>query len=659
MKWLSSWLGRRGAGARKARPERSSARRRRALSPVESLESRALMAADTLPVLMVIADQHDFYYQEYGDTRQAIEAAGLDVRVAATTTLRSLPHPNTGEPAGTDGGVTPDIALANVNPSDYSAIAFVGGWGSSMYQYAFSDPNLDGVTDNYYAHGPYNGDDTPFDGQISPTKVVVNDLIGQFLADDKPVAGICHGVTVLAWARVDGVSPIAGKAVSVPWLGSPGALYDGQWYGYFQLTQYQQVVDNGATANTFSGQYGNTSTTADDVVVDGRIITAEDYDSALEFGRTIAREVLASSSALPTNQAPVAVDRVFTIAENSAIGSSVGFADASDPDAGQSLTYTIVGGNTGGAFAIDAATGEIHVANPAALDFETTPLFQLEVAATDDGLAPLSDSAIVTINLLDVLELAPGSVTRHGDDLIVQGTDSADWIYVWSGSSANQAYAWINGRSVGPFALPAGGRVIVYGGRGDDFIYATDARLPTTIRGEQGYDVISGGWADDLLDGGTEGDRIVGGVGNDVLFGGSGRDYLYGCQGADVIQGGDGDDYLEGGDGRDLLFGGLGIDHLVAGAGDDLLIGGTTSYDGDAAALRTLRDAWVAPTSVAERAGQLAGGVGGGARLVWNETVHDDGAYDAMCGGFDSDLMFAAASDAVWTDLGDTLVSRP
>ena len=34
-------------------------------------------------------------------------------------------------------------------------------------------------------------------------------------------------------------------------------FYEGQYYGYFELLQYPQVTDNGATANTVSGQYGN------------------------------------------------------------------------------------------------------------------------------------------------------------------------------------------------------------------------------------------------------------------------------------------------------------------------------------------------------------------------------------------------------------------
>ena len=39
----------------------------------------------------------------------------------------------------------------------------------------------------------------------------------------------------------------------------------------------------------------------------------------------------------------------------------------------QAITYSITAGNTGGAFAINAATGAITVANSGALDFETTP----------------------------------------------------------------------------------------------------------------------------------------------------------------------------------------------------------------------------------------------------------------------------------------------
>jgi putative intracellular protease/amidase len=52
------------------------------------------------------------------------------------------------------------------------------------------------------------------------------------------------------------------------------------------------VIVNGGLANVDSGQYGNPATVADDVVVDGRIITAENWDSARLFGAVIAEMVL-------------------------------------------------------------------------------------------------------------------------------------------------------------------------------------------------------------------------------------------------------------------------------------------------------------------------------------------------------------------------------
>ncbi len=114
--------------------------------------SRGRRCRPILCRLLVIADQQDFYYREYNDTRVSLEARGVPVVVAATTTNTSYAHPGTGQTDGI-GAVTPDIALENVDAEEYSAIAFVGGWGASQYQYAYNDPNFDGTTDNFYSHG--------------------------------------------------------------------------------------------------------------------------------------------------------------------------------------------------------------------------------------------------------------------------------------------------------------------------------------------------------------------------------------------------------------------------------------------------------------------------------------------------------------------------
>lgn len=223
---------------------------------------------DAAPVLMVIANR-DFFYREYADTRRGLEAGGATVQVAAATQTMCRPHAGSGE--GSDGGlVMPDVAITDADAANYSAIVFVGGWGASSYQYAFAGT---------YHNAAYNS--------AAAVERATNDLINDFVEQDKYVAGICHGVSVLAWARVNGTSPIAGKTVSAYGQSAPGfggAAAD-------QLTTRWHVESNGASM-VASGSVGDPYTAADDVIVDGKVITAENYDSALAFGRTIADQLL-------------------------------------------------------------------------------------------------------------------------------------------------------------------------------------------------------------------------------------------------------------------------------------------------------------------------------------------------------------------------------
>ena len=112
-----------------------------------------------------------------------------------------------------------------------------------------------------------------------------------------------------------------------------------------------------------------------------------------------------STIAVNVNQTPVISNQAFSVAENSANGTNVGTVVASDPDAGQTLTYSILSGNTSGAFAINASTGVLTVANSAALNFEITPSFALVVKVQDNGTGTLSSQATVTVSLTNVNEV--------------------------------------------------------------------------------------------------------------------------------------------------------------------------------------------------------------------------------------------------------------
>jgi hypothetical protein len=104
----------------------------------------------------------------------------------------------------------------------------------------------------------------------------------------------------------------------------------------------------------------------------------------------------------PVNDAPVVAPATFSLPENSLAGTFVGQVVANDVDGG-SLTYSL-DGNGSGAFAINAATGVISVADPTLLDYETQPQFNLTVHVSD-GQGGLASSALV-VNLTDVLEVA-------------------------------------------------------------------------------------------------------------------------------------------------------------------------------------------------------------------------------------------------------------
>jgi hypothetical protein len=105
-------------------------------------------------------------------------------------------------------------------------------------------------------------------------------------------------------------------------------------------------------------------------------------------------------------------DEGFSVDENSVFGTVVGTVRALDVD-GNPLAYSITGGNTGTAFAIDN-NGVITVNDPAALNFEITPTFTLTIQVSD-GFGG-TDTDTVTISLNDINDVPTGSVTISGTE---------------------------------------------------------------------------------------------------------------------------------------------------------------------------------------------------------------------------------------------------
>ncbi len=71
----------------------------------------------------------------------------------------------------------------------------------------------------------------------------------------------------------------------------------------------------------------------------------------------------------------------FAVSEDASVGASVGTVTTTDPDDGDTVSYSITAGNDAGAFALGASTGAITTAG--ALDYEANASYTLTVKASD------------------------------------------------------------------------------------------------------------------------------------------------------------------------------------------------------------------------------------------------------------------------------------
>lgn len=238
------------------------------LNNIESLKNKSFSikaSNNKLPILIVIGNK-DFYYREFNEPKIEFEKAGFNVKVAALKKLPCIPHSNSGQ-GNSSGIVNPDLSINEIKASDYSTIVFVGGWGASMYQPSFT--------------GSYN--DINYNSSITE-KNKVNEIINDFHSQGKYITAICHGVSVLAWSRVNGKSIISGKTVA----SYNGISPSGKISNFNIPTTTRWHIEYNGAKMVKSKSIGNPNTSYDDVVVSDKIITAEDYDSSTYFGKVVA-----------------------------------------------------------------------------------------------------------------------------------------------------------------------------------------------------------------------------------------------------------------------------------------------------------------------------------------------------------------------------------
>ena len=243
-------------------------------------------------------------------------------------------------------------------------------------------------------------------------------------------------------------------------------------------------------------------------------------------------------------------------------------ADPSPADQSAEFTFAIDWDGDGAADEVVRGPSGTRVGHT----FGGNGVFAVRATASDkDGGASAAAGPDVTVTAA-ILQTDPSDPTLTV--LTVAGTPGDDTVVVRGRNRTGDVEVVVNGVVEGTFPAPA---TLVIDG------YAGDDRL--TVRRFRGEAHLFGGAGDDVLVGGDGLNILLGGAGNDVLVGG-GR--------ADVLVGGDGNDLLVGRGGRDILIGGAGRDVLLGGCGRDWRIAGATPHDDDVAALRLMRDDWLA-----------------------------------------------------------------
>ena len=386
---------------------------------------------------------------------------------------------------------------------------------------------------------------------------------------------------------------------------------------------------------------------------------------------------------LAVNDEPQIVsDAAASVEENTTAAMAV---VAADPDASDTVVYSIVGGDDAASFTIDPVTG--------ALSFRTAPDFEAPADADGDNVydvivvacdGALDDTQALLIAIVNV----PGiTLTGTAGANILTGTDEDDSLDGGGGADI------LNGGDGHDMLVGGTGADILSGGNGDDtFIYLVGDGVDI-FNGDAGFDLTSilGSAADDTivavwngtaitgfasgsmsgieaatidLDGGTDtlsyslspaavnvnlaagvasGFASVAGIEN--VIGSAGNDLLAGDANANSLNGGAGDDTFLAttGDGNDAYNGAGGIDtYDLSATSAGAIVTNTSS-----ASVETGTDALASIEYIIASQGDDIITFDAG-----NNVLDGQGGDDAISGGSGSDTVFGGLGN-------DTLRRRP
>ncbi|MFZ2150903.1 MAG: cadherin repeat domain-containing protein [Candidatus Absconditicoccaceae bacterium] len=173
---------------------------------------------------------------------------------------------------------------------------------------------------------------------------------------------------------------------------------------------------------------------------------------------TIGNVIILPPSSPVTNNNPIISNQLFAIFKNDPNGTFVGDVVASDPDSGQAITYSIVGGNTNNAFSINT-NGKIIVNNATTINNTSNAFYTLTVRVQDSGTPSLYAEAQIKVVIDSTPLIYPQifAVNRYTSNGTIIGNVVADNPY----NSSPLTYSIMGGNTNNIFAITSTGVLYV------------------------------------------------------------------------------------------------------------------------------------------------------------------------------------------------------
>ncbi|MCG8002760.1 MAG: cadherin domain-containing protein [Candidatus Thiodiazotropha lotti] len=205
-----------------------------------------------------------------------------------------------------------------------------------------------------------------------------------------------------------------GTAVGVTAFADDADLTDSVSYSLNDNAGGRFAIDNITGVITVAGSLDYETASAHNVVV--RASSTDGSFSTRSFSIGV--------NDLNDNAPTIVSGQRFSLAEDALTGTSVGFVSSTDVDTvGALQNWQILGGNTDGIFALNAATGEITVADPSALDFEIRNSYTLQIQVSDGVFDSATETLVIDITNINEAPTTSGianvSVTEDAPDTVV------------------------------------------------------------------------------------------------------------------------------------------------------------------------------------------------------------------------------------------------